>query len=241
MFLLVTNSDDQTLSVVSINRNSMTQIQVYSESGLSLGTANAQICTQHGFGDGKKLSCSRTVDAVSYLFYNLPIDGYLSINMGAIPIMNDSVGGIEVTVLDDLYYPSAGVDLKKGETVTLEGMEAYYYLRGRDTGTFDSATNRLRRQEQFITSYFAKLTEIAKGSTSKVLSVYEAIEDYVVTNIDFVDMISELMAYEYDESRLYTVPGETVMGEKHEEYYVDDDALYDLIVQVFYEEVNPNN
>ena len=36
---------------------------------------------------------------------------------------------------------------------------------------------------------------------------------------------------------MYTVSGETVMGEEFEEFYVDDDALYDLIIQIFYEEV----
>lgn len=237
MFLLVTNSEDETMTLISINRNSMTEITIYGDDNYVVGTTTAQICTQHGFGDGKKLSCSRTVDAVSNLFYNLPIDGYLSINMGAIPIMNDAIGGTEVTVLDDLSYPSAGVNLKKGKTVTLMGMEAYYYLRGRNQSEFDSATNRLRRQEQYITSYFSKMKEVAAGSKSKVLQVYEAIEDYIVTNIDFVDLVSELMSYEYNSDRSYTVPGETVMGETFEEYHVDDKALYDMIIDVFYKEV----
>ena len=237
MFLLVTNSENETMSVISINRNSMTDISMYGKGNVFLGKTKAQICTQHGFGDGKKLSCSRTAEAVSYLFYNIPIGGYLSINMGAIPIMNDAIGGTKVTVLNDLYYPSANVDLKKGETVNLMGMESYYYLRGRDMNEFDSATDRLRRQEQYITSYFAKMKEIAAGSKAKVLQVYESIEDYIVTNIDFVDLVSELMSYEYDESRMYTVPGETIMGETFEEYHVDDKALYDMIIDVFYNEV----
>ena len=238
MFLLVTNSEDETMSVISINRNSMTDITRYGEGGLELGKIKAQICIQHGFGDGKKLSCSRTADAVSNLFYGIPIDGYLSINMGAIPIMNDAIGGTEVTVLNNLSYPN--VNLKKGETVNLMGMEAYYYLRGRDTSEFDSATDRLRRQEQYITSYFAKMKEIAGGSKSKVLEVYTSIEDYIVTNIDFVDLVSELMSYEYDKSRMYTVPGETIKGEVFEEYHVDDDALYDMVFDVFYNEVKEN-
>ena len=236
MFLLVTNSEDETMSVISINRNSMTEVTVYGEGNFVLGKTKAQICTQHGFGDGKKLSCSRTADAVSYLFYNIPIDGYFSINMGAIPLMNDAIGGTQVIVLNDLSYPD--VNLKKGDTVNLMGMEAYYYLRGRDINEFDSATNRLRRQEQYITSYFAKMKEVSAGSKTKVLQVYESIEDYIVTNIDFVELVSELMSYEYDENRMYTVPGETIMGETYEEYHVDDKALYDMIIDVFYNEVD---
>ena len=52
-----------------------------------------------------------------------------------------------------------------------------------------------------------------------------------------VDIITELMGYTYDPSSMYTVPGETVMGDTYEEYHVDASALYDLIIQIFYQEV----
>ena len=150
MFLLVLNDEAKTISVIAIHRNAMTDIDVYGDSGTILRTVKAQICTQYAFGDGKHLSCSRAVNAVSRLFYNLPITGYLSMQMGAIPILNDMVGGVEVEVLRDLKDESKGVDLKAGEVVTLTGNEAYVYLRSRDIEEFDSATNRLHRQEQYI-------------------------------------------------------------------------------------------
>lgn len=240
MFLLVTNAKEETLSVISINRNSMTQIELFGETGMSLGAITAQICTQHSFGDGKHLSGRRTVEAVEHLFYNLPIEGYISVTMGVVPILNDAVGGVEVTILEDIVNKSAGVNLKKGETVILEGMEAYYYLRTRDIDEFDSATNRLRRQEQYISALMQELKAVAQSGISQTLELYESIEEHIVTNVDFLSFISELKSYEYDESRLYTVPGETVMGEKFEEYHVDAAALYDLIIQVFYEEVSMN-
>jgi hypothetical protein len=68
--------------------------------------------------------------------------------------------------------------------------------------------------------------------------VFGAIEDYTVTNIDFSSLMSSLLEYEYTEDDMYTVPGETTVGEDgYEEYHVDEDAFYDLIIQVFYEEV----
>lgn len=237
MFLLVTDEENKTMTIISINRNTMTKVAMYDENGSSLGDAEAQICVQHGFGDGRKLSCSRTVDAVSHLFYNIPINGYMAINMGAIPQMNDAIGGAEVTVLQDLYYPDRGVDLHAGDVVTLNGQEAYSYLRGRDVNDFDSATDRLRRQEQYILSYMTKLKETANGDSAKVTDIYDSVSEYLVSNVDFVSMISELMEYDFGEELMYTVPGETQMGETYEEYYVDDEALYDLIIQVFYVEV----
>lgn len=132
MFLLVIDSSNQTLKVVSINRNTITNIALCDEKGNDLGEVDAQICLQHAFGDGKRLSCTRSVDAVSNLFDHIPISGYLAMNMGAIPMMNDAIGGVELTVLQNIANEDKDVDLKKGEDVTLSGDEAYCYLRTRE-------------------------------------------------------------------------------------------------------------
>ena len=239
MFLIVADSENESISVISINRNTMTKIETLDKSGTKKGEIVAQICVQHGYGDGRHYSCDRTVDAVSNLFYHLPISGYLSLNMDAMPILNDAVGGVTVTVLQDLEDTARGVSLRQGEVRTLNGTEAYSYLRKRDINEFDSATARLRRQEQYISEYMKKLETAVAGSASKAAEIYDSVSDYLVTDVDFANLVSELVTYEFDESRMYTVPGETRMGEVYEEFYVDDDALYDLIIQVFYKEVEP--
>lgn len=236
MFLVVLDSEKKSISVISIHRNTMTKIEACDENGLNKQEIQAQICLQHGYGDGKHYSCMQAEDAVSYLFYNLPISGYLTMNMGGIPELNDAVGGVEVTVLQDLALPDRGVELHAGETKNLNGDEAYCYLRKRDTGEYDSASDRLRRQEQYIEAFMSKAKTAVNGDTEKAAEIYDSISEYLVTDVDFVTFISDMVAYEYDENGMYTVPGETVMGEEYEEYYVDDDALYDLIIQIFYEE-----
>lgn len=235
MFLLVMDSSDKTISVVSINRNTMTRVETYYKNGLRAGYKTAQICVQHGFGDGRQLSCTRAVDAVSHLFYNLPITGYLSMRMGALTTINDAVGGVEVKVLDDIKY--GNVNLKKGETRLLKGKEAYWYLRGRDKGQFDSATNRLRRQEQYIGAFSTKLKAVTNGDVNKIVNIYESIDDYIVTNIDFASLAEEVSQYKYDSSRMYTIPGKAVMGEIYEEYYVNEEKFYDMMIDIFYQEV----
>lgn len=237
MFLLVTDAQEKSISVVSINRNTMTRIEQCYDTGASAGYITAQICLQHGYGDGMNLSAQKATNAVSYLFYNLPINGYLTIRMGALPMMNDAVGGVEVTVLDDLVYESKGVNLKTGETVTLTGEEAYIYLRGRDIDTFDSASNRLRRQEQYIAAYMEKLKAVVGSDTSAAIDIYESIDEYIVSTIDFASLVNEVKDYTYTSDNLYTVPGETIMGEVYEEYHVDEEALYDMILEVFYTEL----
>ena len=235
MFLLVTDASDKTMSVISINRNTMTRIESYYKNGLRAGYKTAQICVQHGFGDGRNLSCIRAVDAVSHLFYNIPIAGYLSLRMGALPTINDAVGGVEVQVLETIK--GMGVSLTKGETKTLSGKEAYAYLRWRNKAQFDSATMRLRREEQYISAFASKLKAVTNGDAGKIVDIYESIEDYIVTNIDFASLAEEITSYKYDSSRMYSVPGSTVMGEVYEEYYVDEDKFYDMIIDIFYQEV----
>ena len=68
-----------------------------------------------------------------------------------------------------------------------------------------------------------------------VVGVYDSIQDYLVTSVDFSKLISEVMNYEFSEEQMYTVPGETVIGEEqYEEYHVDEDAMQKLLIQVFY-------
>ena len=237
IFLLVTNSDTKELSIVSIHRNTMTQIEVFNRAGTSLGMRQLQLCLQHGYGDGRKYSCILASKAVSRLMYNLPMNGYMAINMGGIPLMNDAIGGVTVEVLEDLSYPSEGVDLVKGEVVTLSGREAYYYLRGRDLETFDSASMRLRRQEQYIAGFFSKLHESVGTNSTAMIDIYSSIKSYLETDMDVSEILKEIAGYEYKPENLYTVPGKAQMGEQFEEFIVDQDALYEMILEVFYKEV----
>lgn len=52
-------------------------------------------------------------------------------------------------------------------------------------------------------------------------------------------MIEQLMNYSFSEDQMYTVPGKTVEGKpidgkRYEEYHVDEDAMEELIMKVFY-------
>lgn len=237
MFLLIADEKKQQLSVFSIHRNSMTDIDMYDSNGSFVATLPAQICLQHAYGDGRKLSCSRSVAAVSKMFHNLPIYGYVALNMGGVPLINDAVGGVEVEVLQDLYYPEKGVELREGEVVNLNGQEAYCYLRGRDVNEFDSATQRLRREEQYIIQFMKQLQGNGGRASGQAEDVYQAIEDYLVTNLNFVDVVETLMGYDFKEERMYTVPGETSQEGVYEEYHIDEEVFYDLMIQVFYKEV----
>ena len=228
LFLIIVDKAHDKLSLISIHRNLMTTVKMYNREGEYTGDAELQICLQHGYGDGERLSCQRTADCVSNLFYGIPIHGYVSLNMG----------GVEVTVLQDLVNESRNVHLTTGETKTLSGDEAYVYVRSRDITQFDSASDRLARQEQYLNNMIPVMLKRIRSASSAV-SVYGAAEDYIYSNIDYNRLADEISDMTYDASEgMREVPGEVVMGEQLEEFYADDDGLYQLILDVFYEKVS---
>jgi anionic cell wall polymer biosynthesis LytR-Cps2A-Psr (LCP) family protein len=163
----------------------------------------------------------------------------MAMNMDGITVLNDALGGVTVKVLKNLS--GYGVSLKKGETVTLKGDAAVLYLRQRDTGEFDSASLRLERQQQYLEALTSKLNTAAKSNDEEeqqlLLDAYSAVNDYIVSSVDFSSLVSELADYSFDESDMYSIPGSTQQDTDWEAYNVDEEEFYDLILDVFYEEV----
>lgn len=238
LFLLVLNPHSRKISVIGIPRDTMTELEVYEKDGRYIGTAQGQITLQHAYGDGAELSCERSVEAVSRLFYGLPVHGYCAINMGAVPVLNDAVGGIRLYSLEDMQLTD--YKIKAGEEVLLEGLNAYDYVHNRDVSDFNSAGDRLQRQVQYLEAYAAAALGKIKEDLTFPVSLYGKLEKYMVTDIS-VDEVSYLAlqaaGYSFDREDMCTLKGETVMGERFEEFYVDETALYELILEVFYEDV----
>lgn len=239
LFLVVLNPHDDSLSVIGINRNTMTDISVYDDNGAYVNTIKAQIAVQHGFGNGVEESCEYQVNAVQHLFYEMPVHGYAAINMSAIGPLTDMVGGVDVVALEDIKSGNSTV-IKEGEEVHLEGDLAFAYIHNRDTKEFGSADHRLERQKQFITTYLQKVKQKTKEDIGFPISVYQSIAPQTVTSLTVDEMtylVSIAKEYSFDENYLYTMKGETKQGNVFEEFYVDETDLFELILKVFYEPV----
>lgn len=239
LFLVVLNPHDDSLSVIGINRNTMTDVSVYDNNGSFVNTVKAQIAVQHGFGNGVEESCEYQVNAVQHLFYEMPVHGYAAINMSAIGPLTDMVGGVDVVALEDIKSGNSTV-IKEGEEVHLEGDLAFAYIHNRDTKEFGSADHRLERQKQFITTYLQKVKQKTKEDIGFPISVYQSIAPQTVTSLTVDEMtylVSIAKDYSFNENYLYTLKGETKQGDVFEEFYVDETDLFELILKVFYEPV----
>lgn len=236
IFLLALDPHKKEATVIGIPRDTMAEVEIYTRSGTLMGTDTTQLCLQHGYGDGAQLSCERSVKAVSRLFYGLPIHGYCAVNMGAIPLLNDAVGGVTLRALEKMDFKDFRAE--EGEELHLEGMDAYYYLHNRDITSFNSAGRRLQRQKQYLTEYAGAALAALKEDITLPVTLYGTLSRYMVTDIT-VDEVGYLatQAAGYSLGEIRSLKGATVMGEKHEEFYPDEEALYRLVLEVFYEEV----
>ena len=239
LFLLVLNPHDESIKIIGINRNSMTDVDMYDEYGRLRSTVVAQIARQHAFGGGMEKSCEYQVKAVSNMFYQLPIHGYAAINMSAIPTINDQVGGVDVTVLEDLTQWDK--TLKEGAEVHLKGKSAFHYLKSRDIKIYGSNDSRLERQRQYLNGFINAAREACQENPNAAVDLFKAISSQMVTNIT-ADEISylapQIVNYKFDSSDLKTVKGTTQKNGDYEEYIIDDDDLYDTIIQTFYEKLD---
>ncbi|MBR1651276.1 MAG: LCP family protein [Lachnospiraceae bacterium] len=240
LFLLVLNPHTKKVDVVAINRNTMANIDVFDGYGRYEGIQLMQIALQHGFGDGKEQSCERQVKAVSRLLYNIPINAYAAISMDAIPDMNDAIGGVTLIAPDEIVYPEYNMDIHPGDEVTLMGEQAYWFLRLRYEYQEGSSDVRLNRQKIYLSKFLEKAKQESKSDIRVAINLYDVLKKYMVTTIgadSFTYIVTELIGYDFDPDSIYSLKGETVMGEKYEEFHVDEQALQELIIKLFYEPV----
>lgn len=242
LFLVVVNPDTEDIKIIAVNRDTMVDIYMYGlEENNVTPVIKGQITLQHGFGDGLEQSCEAEVKAVSDLFYGLPINGYAAINMGAISEMTDLVGGVDLTVMEDLTQIHS--DWTRGASVSLTGKDAYDYVHYRDITVFESARGRLERQKQFLSILIGKAKEGAKKDITLPVRMYQQLARYMVTDISVDEaayLAAQVLDYRFDGGEIYTMEGTTIMGERFEEFYPDYEALKDLMIQVFYREVDPD-
>ena len=237
LLLLVVDQEEEIFHALQINRDTMTDVEVLGVKGDVIGTEYEQICLAHHYGEGLEDSCGNTVRAVSNLLYGVKIKGYAAIQMEAIPILNDMVGGVTVTVEDD--FSSTDPSLIQGETMTLLGEQALHFIRSRMSMEDSSNLNRMERHRAYLHGFEEAFTAAAREDRELVLKMYDAAHDYMVTDMGS-GSISRLAqrCLGYENGGVVTVEGETEMGERYVEFYPEEDALRQTVLDLFYTEIS---
>ena len=170
--------------------------------------------------------------------YNIPIDRVCVFNCEAIGVINDAVGGVEVTIENDFTDESEEVlepEFYKGNTLKLTGEQAVTFIRERDCTIFKSAMDRVERQEQYISSLVSTAKSKLKRNPMIALSILNKLTDISASELMYIAQLAGRTHFSMED--VTTIPGEVKMGEEFEEYHTDSTALKKMILEKFYTKV----
>jgi LCP family protein required for cell wall assembly len=238
LMLLAIDHGNKKIYQLQIDRDTMTDVNIYGILGNELGTRVMQICLAHGFGATIEENNQNTVDAVQYLLQGIPIDYYLTLNMESIGILNDALGGVTVTLEDNFtaYDPL----MTEGKTMRLNASQAEIFTRFRlevGNGTNES---RMIRQRAFMSAAGALLKECIIDQPDYIGELFDRLKDVMTTNISRGQLINQMnTAYNYEVRPVEMLPGEHSISEDgFMEFYAKDDAAIQWVLQVFYKPVD---
>ena len=234
ILLVVVDKAEETVEMLQFNRDTMTEIQKVTRDGKVYDRFVGQLALAYAYGTDGKSACRNSVDAVENLLYGINIDHYISLTMNAVSKINDSVGGVTVSLLDDFTHVNES--WVKGTTVTLKGNEALTYIRER--GALDDSSNisRMERQRQYMNALFDKY---GKADAEASVNLVSVISEQLISDCT-VDQLSKLIERinTYDNGGIYTLEG-TVKNnvQQNVEFYPDEAEMKRKVVELFYSPV----
>lgn len=232
VMLLIFDEKNETWSILQLNRDTMMDIPVLGLGGKEAGTIFAQLALAHTYGSGLEDSCLNTRKAVSNFLGGISIDYYISMNMDAVAIVNDAVGGVTVTVTDD--FSDVDPTLTMGQ-VTLRGEQALSFVRDRQNVGDQKHVSRMERHREYMEGFTEALGEKLKEGTGFVVETYSAVAPYLVSDCPISSLTAMIERYQdYQFTGVITPEGQSTVGRQYYEFYADEQKLDELVIDLFY-------
>lgn len=240
IYLAVFDKQNKRLSVLTISRDTMTDIRRYSLNGNDNGMSISHLGYAYSYGNGGKISCLNLCEAVSEMLGGIPVLDYVIAGQKAVPVLNALMGDISLTV-PNADLQEVAPELAEGKEVTLTEENVMTFLRYRDTEKPFSNEGRMERQKTYIEAYIEAAKKVGSDEAEEIWKALEEEKNrYFQTSITrnkYLNMIDLLQMTEFTDDSFYTLEGENREGELHDEFYPDQEALQKLILKLFYEEV----
>ncbi len=230
--LVVLDQKQESIEVLALNRDTMVEMPVLGIGGKPAGTTRGQLALSHTYGSGLTDSAQNLKQTVSDLLYDVKIDYYVTLNMDAIAILNDGVGGVTVNVEEDFSQVDDTIGMGQ---VTLKGEQALTYLRSRQGVGDQLNLTRMERQEEYMSGFTYALKEKLAADSNFAATLFEEVGPYMVTDLTLNALLG-LVKYhgDYGMGDIHTPAGENVTHE-FMEYHLDEAALDKLILGLLYE------
>ncbi len=236
MNLLVFNDTKKTFTQLQIDRDTITDIDVLGVYGDPYTTENTFICFAYAMGNGTEKSAENAVRAVSRMLGGVKVDGYAAMTYAGVAPVNDTLGGICVTIEEDLT--SIDSVLQEGKTVELKGETATNFIRARMSVGDGKNTSRMRRQRAYLSAFEKRLFEEIKVRSKIVDDLYNAAKPYMVTNMSSSQMTKiAIKASQYTSLGTVNIEGRRGLTNYKDKVYTalfpDEDALRELVKKLF--------
>lgn len=234
LLLVVLDRNAGVCTALPLNRDTMTEITALGLAGERTGTFTGQLALAHTYGSGGLDSARNEGRAVSALLYGTEIDHVMAFTMDAVPVLTDAVGGVPVLVEDDF---SAMTDqLPMGQEVTLRGELALTFVRGRGSmGGEKTNLNRMARQNAYLQGLYRRLQDTAQDEGFLTQLLLE-LSPYLDTDCTAAQLNDLYQTVVQDRLAVLDAPaGEAVVGDEFMEFHVDEDALQQTVIELFYE------
>lgn len=233
--LLMRDRKSGETAALHINRDTMTDVPVLGVMGDAAGTRREQIALAYYYGQGDQVSCENTVQAVSNLLYGVEIDHYFAITMDAVSIMNDWAGGVKLEVMDD--FSGVDPDLVKGQETILWDDDALHYVQARAGMQDSSNLRRMERQRQYAWAWFEQCQPLFRDYES-MADLFSRLQGYFYSDctLEQLQNLSTDYSGKLPED-IYTLKGEAAVDSVYMEYHVDEAALQQQVLDLFYEPV----
>lgn len=230
--LMVLNDHKETVSMLHINRDTMTKINRIGVFGDVAGTFEGQLALSHTYGSGGSDSCLNSVKAVSNLLGGIRIDHYITFTMDAVATMNDMVGGVTIEMRDD--FSEIDPKMVVGETINLNGKQALAYVRNRRDIGDNTNISRMERQREYMEALYACMLDHQRTDPEFTQKMLYKLSNSLMTDYsvpEFITMSDTSTAYE--RQPFLNIDGDAVVGEMFMEFYPDPMSIEFALNKLF--------
>ena len=235
---LVVDDRKKTVGAVQIDRNTMVNVPVLDYQGNEAYTYFMQICIASIYGGNMDRGEKNVCKCVSELFGGVDINGYYALPVGGMASLNDTVGGVEVTMPVD--YTDINSEYEKGATVTLYGKDAERFVRARSGVGDGTNRGRMRRQAIYMKAFTDTVHERLAEDKGFANDLFTAMRHETYTNIALDELISGLLELDgYENLGILTPSGTAELRETFndgitlEENYMNYGSLQAILEQLY--------
>ena len=228
LLVLVIDTQANTVEILQMNRDTMTDVPWLDVLGNYGGTEYKQLCLAYNYGDGGMKSCKNTVNAVSSLLFDAPIDHYIQVPMSVVGPANDLVGGVPVTMEEDLTVIDPA--FTQGTTVLLKGSQAEAFVRARKDLDDDTNLARMDRQRQYMNSFQIQARKAFNSDSEFAMKLVGKLSEYLQSDLT-AQQLQELVTTldKADISPIRVPEGALRRGEQYYEFYPDEASVWDMV------------